>query len=172
MKSPNLLPHTSVEDSRCVMAYDNHPGDPDTPVPQTQANPQRRLMVEEHYQELFAGPVPHPDILRQYESVLPGAAERIFALTEQQATHRMMLEQITVKRDTARASLGVVCAIVIALAALLLAGYAVSKGYAWQGLGFGTIDLATLVGVFVYGTNSRRNERDERRRTVQGERPS
>lgn len=43
--------------------------------------PSRDLMVASS----FSGPLPPPDLLREYEEILPGAAERIFAMTEQLA---------------------------------------------------------------------------------------
>ncbi|MBG6243268.1 MAG: DUF2335 domain-containing protein [Candidatus Symbiopectobacterium sp. Dall1.0] len=38
--------------------------------------------------ETFTGPFPPPDILEKYNHVLPGAAERIFSLTEREQQHR------------------------------------------------------------------------------------
>ena len=38
------------------------------------------------------GPLPHPQELAEYEKVLPGSAERIFASSEKQMAHRMGLE--------------------------------------------------------------------------------
>ena len=40
----------------------------------------------------FHGPLPPPDIIREYESILPGSADRIFALAESEAVHRRELE--------------------------------------------------------------------------------
>jgi hypothetical protein len=37
----------------------------------------------------FSGPLPGPQTLQGYEQILPGAAERIMALAERQAAHRM-----------------------------------------------------------------------------------
>ena len=34
----------------------------------------------------FPGPLPPPDLLRQYNDVVPGSAERILALAERQAS--------------------------------------------------------------------------------------
>lgn len=40
----------------------------------------------------FSGPLPHPQLLSQYNDVLPDGAERVMRLTEGQARHRQMLE--------------------------------------------------------------------------------
>jgi len=45
------------------------------------------------------GPLPPPDELQRYESILPGAAERIISMAEGQATHRRQLERDAVDAD-------------------------------------------------------------------------
>lgn len=49
--------------------------------------------------ESFSGPLPPPKHLAEYERILPGAAERIFRMAEDQATHRRSLEQAVVMGD-------------------------------------------------------------------------
>ena len=39
--------------------------------------------------EQFSGPMPHPKHLREYEAVLPGAAERILSMAERNLYHNM-----------------------------------------------------------------------------------
>lgn len=39
--------------------------------------------------EQFSGPMPHPKHLREYEVVLPGAAERILSMAERNLNHNM-----------------------------------------------------------------------------------
>jgi uncharacterized membrane protein len=56
--------------------------------------------------ELFAGPLPHPDILAAHDLVSPGAAEMILANFEAQAAHRRRLEVQVVRGDITCAALG------------------------------------------------------------------
>jgi len=42
---------------------------------------------------MYQGPIPPPDMLRDYEGVLPGSAERILRSMEQQSEHRQDLEK-------------------------------------------------------------------------------
>lgn len=42
--------------------------------------------------EAFQGPIPHPDYLAGYESILPGAAHRIIAMAETEQAHRHNFE--------------------------------------------------------------------------------
>ena len=39
-----------------------------------------------------SGPIPSPQILQQYNNIVPGAAERIIRMAEKQSDHRMALE--------------------------------------------------------------------------------
>ena len=40
----------------------------------------------------FSGPVPHPEILRGYDQIFPGAAERILTMAELDQKHQIELE--------------------------------------------------------------------------------
>jgi len=62
----------------------------------TQQVNQAHLSVQEHYIE---GPLPPPVILQQYDTVIPGAAERILAMAEGETTHRRNLESQQLNAD-------------------------------------------------------------------------
>ena len=47
--------------------------------------------------ETFQGPIPPPSVLEAYEKILPGAAERILKMAENQSTHRQEIEKIVVR---------------------------------------------------------------------------
>ena len=42
----------------------------------------QKLQLLEARIQSFQGSIPHPDILKEYENILPGSAERIFRMTE------------------------------------------------------------------------------------------
>lgn len=44
-----------------------------------------QIAVSEH----FSGPMPHPKHLREYESILPGAADRILSMAERNLDHHV-----------------------------------------------------------------------------------
>ncbi|MGH9278453.1 MAG: DUF2335 domain-containing protein [Acidimicrobiales bacterium] len=56
--------------------------------------------------EWFSGPLPHPRILREYNEICPGAADRILGMAERQATQRQALERIVVEGKDRRATQG------------------------------------------------------------------
>lgn len=107
--------------------------------------------------ESFEGPLPPPDVLEGYERMLPGSAERILRMAEQQAEHRRVVLITLVEADTSRARWGLWLGAVVALVFVLAAVVMVLAGQAVAGTIVATADLLSIVGVFVYGT--RRRER-------------
>lgn len=72
----------------------------------------------------FSGPLPPPEMLAQYEDVVPGAAERIIVITEEQHRHRMSVETqwLTLIREGIRVEvIGQYGALVIAVAFAVVA---------------------------------------------------
>lgn len=45
-----------------------------------------------HVKEEYIGPIPHPNILKQFEEVLPGTADRILQMAEDEQKHRHKFE--------------------------------------------------------------------------------
>ena len=58
------------------------------------------------YSATYSGPVPHPAILKRFEELLPGSAERLFREFEVQAEHRRSLERRVIASDTLSQALG------------------------------------------------------------------
>jgi uncharacterized membrane protein len=49
----------------------------------------------------FEGPLPPPALLQQYDVAIPGSAERIFRLAEQETQHRQNQENMAVQANIA-----------------------------------------------------------------------
>ncbi len=110
--------------------------------------------------------MPPPGVLRQYDDVQPGFAERIVRMAEkqvdariQQANDRIQIEKTVVIGDSRRGYLGIVCAFVLSLLIISLGAYSVIWGDARVGVAVISANIAGLAYVFVYGANSRRRER-------------
>jgi len=43
--------------------------------------------------EAFSGPIAHPKHLQEYEEILPGSAERIFAMAEKAQAHNQAMDK-------------------------------------------------------------------------------
>lgn len=87
---------------------------------------------------LRQGPLPSPEYIEAYGRLIPNGAERLMALAEKQAAHRMQEEA----REGRLASRGQVLAFVVVFGLLGLSTAYVLKGYPWQG-------LAPLIGGFI-----------------------
>lgn len=110
----------------------------------------------------FSGPLPPPEILGRYEEVVPGSAERIIKMAEGQFSHRTELERKVIDSDIQITKNGQRFGFLIALAGLIVAAVVSIYGKQWAGSVIGGGTLATLVGVFVYGSRARNKERDQK----------
>ena len=110
----------------------------------------------------YSGPIPPPLVLEQYDKVLPGSAERILKMAEQQALHRQSLEKTVIEADARNATLGVLCALTITIGFLILAGFAIYSGQSIAAAIISAISITGLVGTFIYGTRSRKQEREHK----------
>ena len=125
--------------------------------PANQANIAKSVQL---HGEIHRGPLPAPQVLLQYNQIVPGAADRIIAMAEQQASHRQNLEQIVVKSGTRDSLLGLIFGLIIGLATEAGAVLCIFNGHQGGGATLGISGLAGLVGVFVYGSRQRRQERE------------
>ena len=62
------------------------------PVPTQEEQKATRKLTVAQSQSFFSGPIPQPLMLKQYEEILPGSAERIFAMAEKEAEHIRLMD--------------------------------------------------------------------------------
>lgn len=110
----------------------------------------------------YSGPIPDAESLAKYGEVIPDAPERILRMAEKQAEHRQFIEKRVIGSDLNRAYLGVACAFVISMTVILTGFYLVLHGQSIPGTIFTGLGLASLAGTFIYGTQSRKEERQRR----------
>ena len=113
----------------------------------------------------FSGPLPPPELLGQYNAIIPNGAERIMEMAEKQHSHRISLESFVIAQDFKRANLGLILAFVIALVTLIGSFWLLWLGKTLYGLGLIIVELITLVGIFLHTENVRKEERNFQRRT-------
>lgn len=78
-------------------------------------------VVVKAIREEFSGPIPHPDIMKKYEDILPGATDRIIAMAEIQASHRQAMERKMIEAESRDGLLGVVFAFLLGIGCLAAA---------------------------------------------------
>lgn len=67
----------------------------------------------------FSGPIPSPDIMADYENIMPGATDRIIAMAENQSKHRQSMESIKVKAESRDSLLGVIFAFMLGIGCII-----------------------------------------------------
>lgn len=110
----------------------------------------------------FSGPLPPPNVLQRYDEIIPNGADRIVAMAEKQSAHRIDLERTVIHGDSRRANWGVFCGFTLAVLVIVLSFILILYGHAVAGTILGTLDLVSLISVFIYGTTTRRRERTRR----------
>lgn len=109
-----------------------------------------------------SGPLPSADELDGYEKVLPGAADRIIKMAENQARHRQNLENKAVDAGIGDSKRGQYFAFILALIAVVGGIVLIFFDKALTGFGLVVGSVASLVGVFIYGRKSEIKERTEK----------
>jgi len=112
--------------------------------------------------ETFSGPIPPPALLAKYDELIPNGADRILKMAEKQSTHRQCIEKWVIIGGTLLSHFGVLCAAVIALGTLYFGSQLIRDGHAISGSIFAGSGLVGLVTAFIYGTRSRKEERQQR----------
>ncbi len=95
--------------------------------------------------------LPSPEELAKYEKVIPGGAERILEIVEQNARHVQESERKIVEAEARLARIRQVVEFVLALAAGVLGGILLLDGSELAGLIIILMDAAAVVGVAIYG---------------------
>jgi uncharacterized membrane protein len=119
-------------------------------------------VVSRTVSQSYSGPVPPPDILRQYDQIVPGAAARILAQAEAQTQHRIELEKKVTTSDISRSYWGLGIGATLGFVGLVGGCLVAILGHDTAGATIAGTSLTALAAVFVYGTTVRRSERKER----------
>ena len=118
--------------------------------------------------QAFSGPLPPPDILTKYNSVVPNAAERIITMAETQAAHRQRIESKVIESNIKNSRLGLHYGLIIGLTSVLGGALCILYGHEIGGTILGGTGLSSLVGVFVYGSIQKKKERENRLKLTMG----
>lgn len=115
-----------------------------------------RRITEIAVSEQFSGPMPHPRHLREYDEILPGAAERILSMAERNLEHNVSMDRQVVNAEVADRKLGMLLGAGI-FALLIFGAFAalfVSDSAIVPGLFLGTAAIGGVVA-FIRGRNGK-----------------
>lgn len=118
--------------------------------------------------ETHSGPLPHPDILRQYAELIEHGADRIMRMAEQQAEHRMKQEDRVVRANVRAQTMGQIFGFILGLIGLIGGLVLVFRGRDISGFVLMLGALASLAGVFISGKKRQTKELAQKRQLPNG----
>jgi uncharacterized membrane protein len=114
----------------------------------------------------WEGPIPPPAAFRGYDEIIENGAERLFAQFESETRHRHLIQRRSQTYPFAVQAMSYACALIVALAILGVAVYAISQKAFWIAGLFGTGVLGVVVTAFIrHGLPNARAGRGDQRNT-------
>ena len=137
-----------------------------TPTPSNPTNAMVRQWMASLSVSSYTGPLPPPDILRQYNDVEPGLVNRVVTMAEIQAQHRHALESTVVSGRIGAERQGQWLGFIIAMTALIGSFALIAVGKDTVGISGVLGTITTLGGVFVYGRYSQKKENEQKKAAI------
>jgi uncharacterized membrane protein len=110
----------------------------------------------------FAGPLPPPNMLANYNQAFDGCAERIVAMAEKQSEHRQQLEKRALEAGIIGERRGSIFGFIAIMTAILGGVLLIAIGKSVDGLATVITSLVAFASVFFYGRYQQRKERKEK----------
>lgn len=107
----------------------------------------------------FSGPLPPPGIIAGYEEILPGSADRIFTMAENEQRHRHDVENNIVQADFQLQRWGLVAGFIVVIGVLVVSGLLTSQDEGLLGFAGVITAVGTVVSIFYYAQGRRQKER-------------
>lgn len=104
-KAQDAMPNAALPDQQGALPVP-------TPV-KSQIEDALESVLERH--EFFAGPIPPPALLRQYDDIVPGAAERLLSMAERQLDHQINWEHVSLQSQSRNSFAGLVFGFLIGI---------------------------------------------------------
>lgn len=101
--------------------------------------------------EAFIGPIPPPKVMAEYESLLPGSADRILKMAEKQQDHRMELEKQAISSELMQNKRGQIFGFIVFLFGLAAGIVFAFKGMVALATTFLTVTMVSIIALFVIG---------------------
>lgn len=103
----------------------------------------------------FSGPVPPPELLHGYDAIIPGAAERILRMAEEDALHRREIEKSAIFHNSVEVKRGQNYGLIVSLAAFLSAVFCAAIGATTPATVIGGSTVLGLATAFIVGRSNK-----------------
>jgi uncharacterized membrane protein len=100
--------------------------------------------------------LPSPELLKKYNSVMPGLADRLVTQAEQQTNHRIYMERRKLNSNILKSLIGLSFGFFIGILGVGGGMYLTFMGFNVIGIIFSSATLVSLVMAFIYGSQSKR----------------
>ncbi len=114
----------------------------------------------------YSSPFPPAAELERYESVYPGFSEKLMERYIKQSEHRMALENKVIDSGIRNSARGQTFAFILAMVTILIGATLIFFNKDAVGIAAILGALATLVGIFIYGNKSKKDERIQKARNT------
>jgi uncharacterized membrane protein len=111
----------------------------------------------------FSSPLPPPDALARYNEIVPGAAERIFKMAEEQSAHRKQIETKLIGAQIRQSDCGQWLALAVAVLFLCGCIWLTFGGHDWVGGMLGGTTVVGLVTAFITSKSQQKTDLAEKR---------
>jgi len=122
--------------------------------PTRSSKPQGNLHVQQ--QKFHQGPIPAPEDLEKYNSVVPDAAERIIVMAEEESKHRRNLEQLSLEynlkdRESARVEIKLGQILSFLLCAMVIGSgtYIAVTVHVWAGILLSGVGISGIISAYL-----------------------
>jgi uncharacterized membrane protein len=88
--------------------------------------------------------------------------DRIIVMAENQSAHRITIEKQVVSSRARDSTAGIICALIVSVVTITVGGLVILHGYPFSGTFLSSSGLASLVGAFIFGTRSNREEGEKK----------
>ena len=132
-----------------------------------------RQVVAEVIRSEFSGPIPPPSIIKGYEEILPGSADRILAMAEKQSDHRQEMERKIVNTEARDSLLGILFAFMLGfgciLAAVVMVILVPKSAGVISGAVLGVTGIGSIIATFIKSTRGSYGRKKEERKNQNSE---
>ncbi len=117
------------------------------------------------HKSLYSGPIPTPQMFADFEKVLPGSANRILTMAEDQSKHRQRIETRVIWFDGGQSILGLLLAFLVVIAGLGFGAYLIMNDKAVSGLATILLALGSVIGSMVVRQSAKKpdEKKDEKK---------
>ncbi len=105
----------------------------------------------QHIAQEYSGPIPPPSILKGFNDIVPGAADRILAMAEENSKHQIDIEKAALNLAGEEVKRGQIFALVITVSAFITCVIALLLGSEETAMTIGGTTIIGLVSAFIFG---------------------